>query len=275
MPTGGASELRLRVISACLFSPAILALAYFGGAAFFALVLLVALRAAWEFYGMAKAAGRRPQRPAGLAAVAGICCYIYIFGSAGIEAPLVLAVLLGMLAALRTGAQGYAANAFLTVGGALYVGFLCGVSLLLDASLAEHGSDGRFLLMALFACIGFTDAGAYASGRLWGKRKLAPGISPGKTVVGFVGGLVAGQIPLLLGGHIGFVGTAALAGLFLAVSVTGQLGDLVESALKRDFGVKDAPAFIPGHGGALDRFDSYLVAFPTAYLYLGALSGPA
>ena len=273
MPASGASELRLRLVSACLFSPAMLAAAYFGGIAFFALVLLIAVRGTWEFYCMAATAGWRPQRLLGVAASAGVCCYIYIFGAGDLHIPLVLVVLLGVLAALRTGTEKYAGNAFLTVGGVLYIGFLGGISLLLDAALEAQGGGGRFLLLSLFFCIGFTDAGAYASGRLWGKRKLAPGISPAKTVAGFVGGLAAGQIPLLLVGHIGFLGIGALAGLFLAVSVTGQLGDLVESAIKRDFGVKDAPAFIPGHGGALDRFDSSLVAFPTAYLYLKAVLG--
>jgi phosphatidate cytidylyltransferase len=268
MPIGKASELRLRILSACLFSPAILVLAYLGGAAFFALVLFVALRGTWEFYSLASVAGFRPRRHLGLASVLGLCSYFYFLGFDHLEFPLVIVIVLGLLLTLRAGTEGYVVNVFLTVGGALYTGFLGGISLLLDTALEPHGIGGRLLLIALFSCIGLTDAGAYACGRLWGKRKLAPSISPGKTIVGFVGGLVVGQLPLLLVGHIHFLSLLPLSGLLLLVSATGQLGDLVESAIKRDFGVKDAPPLIPGHGGILDRFDSYLVAFPLAYLYL-------
>ena len=72
--------------------------------------------------------------------------------------------------------------------------------------------------------------------------------------------------------YVPLVTLPELGGLLLIVSVGGQIGDLVESALKRDFGVKDAPGIIPGHGGFLDRFDSYLFAFPLTYLYLSLLA---
>jgi phosphatidate cytidylyltransferase len=123
------------------------------------------------------------------------------------------------------------------------------------------------MMVALFGCIWLTDAAAYGGGRAWGQRRLVPTISPAKTVVGFVCGLGGGLVPLLLWRQLPSWSLLELGGLFLCVSLGSQMGDIVESAIKRDLGVKDAPTLIPGHGGVLDRFDSYLFAFPVAYLY--------
>ena len=114
------------------------------------------------------------------------------------------------------------------------------------------------------------DIGAYAVGRLVGGPKLAPAISPGKTRSGAVGGLaasvlIAAGVALYLGGN------PAWAGLIGAVvGVAGQAGDLLESGLKRRFGVKDSGGLIPGHGGLLDRLDALLVAVPVAALLAAA-----
>ena len=114
---------------------------------------------------------------------------------------------------------------------------------------------------------GVTDAVASGGGRLLGRRRLAPTISPGKTIAGFVSGLVGGLLPMVLYSQLPGWSFVELAGLFFLVAASSQLGDLVESAIKRDLGVKDAPALIPGHGGLLDRFDSYFFAFPVAFIY--------
>jgi phosphatidate cytidylyltransferase len=189
--------------------------------------------------------------------------------------PLVLvgAVLLVFAAALRQGTKDYVANALLTLGGALYTGLLGSAPLLIARTAGpDHGPEAGHLLLVVFAGIWLTDAAAYLCGRRWGKRKLAPRISPAKTLVGFFAGLGGGLLPLALGGLLPSFSGLELAGLLLLVSLGGQLGDLVESAIKRGAGAKDAPALIPGHGGLLDRFDSYFFAFPLAHLYVEGLA---
>ncbi len=139
--------------------------------------------------------------------------------------------------------------------------------LLLEIRLvAQGGVLICFLLLTIWA----TDVGAFFVGRRWGKRKLAPHISPGKTYAGFwggmalasvTGGIMAGTLSLPYGWL-----EATLLGAVL--SVVGQMGDLAESLAKREAGVKDSGQLIPGHGGLLDRLDSLLFAVPVYYLFL-------
>lgn len=133
--------------------------------------------------------------------------------------------------------------------------------------LARNFIDGREWLLVLLAITFATDTGAYACGRLLGRHRLAPAISPNKTVEGAVGGLAAGAaaaigVPILLGVATRMPGPVLLA---LAVPVAAMAGDLLESALKRRLGVKDMSALLPGHGGLLDRLDSLLLAGPCLY----------
>ncbi|HCV24150.1 MAG TPA: phosphatidate cytidylyltransferase [Candidatus Latescibacteria bacterium] len=265
------SELSRRVLSAIVFVPIVAGLVYAGGWALFGLVILVVGRGAWELLILAEAAGYRPARHVGVALAVALCVYLQRFG-ADRWFPLaqMTAVLVALLATLRHGVNRYSANALLTLGGMMYVGLLGSAPLLLARQV---GDDASWLMIAIFTCIWLTDTFAYGGGRLWGQRRLAPSISPGKTVVGFVCGLVGALVPLLLISRLPSWSVLELGGLLLVVGIGGQLGDLVESAIKRDLGVKDAPSLIPGHGGMLDRFDSYFFAFPFAYIYSVTLRG--
>ncbi len=122
-------------------------------------------------------------------------------------------------------------------------------------------------VFALFFLVWASDTGAYAAGKTWGKRKLAPNISPGKTWEGWAGGFL---LTLLVGWLLKFmlpdVPLAHLLTAAAVVAVFGPLGDLAESMLKRSVGVKDSGTFMPGHGGLLDRFDAFLLVLPVLAL---------
>ena len=148
------------------------------------------------------------------------------------------------------------------IGAVLYVGVLGSHFL-----LARNFIDGRDWLIVLLAITFATDTGAYAVGRLLGRHKLAPAISPNKTVEGAIGGLALGAaaaigVPMLLGVATRMPGPLLLASV---VPVAAMAGDLLESALKRRLSVKDMSGLLPGHGGLLDRLDSLLLAGPCLY----------
>jgi phosphatidate cytidylyltransferase len=154
-----------------------------------------------------------------------------------------------------------------TIAGILYIGWL------LSHLVALRGlDDGRnWVFLALLATFG-SDTAAYFAGRALGRHKLAPSISPGKTwegtIAGFLGAVIISLLFTLswpLGLPISY-GTAIILGLL--ISVFGQLGDLVESLLKRNMGVKDSGRLLPGHGGALDRIDSVVFAGVVVYYYV-------
>ena len=131
--------------------------------------------------------------------------------------------------------------------------------------LHAGGDRGPVLLLFLFVLIWVADSGAYFAGRAFGKRKLSPVVSPGKTWAGVGGagvGAVISALFLAAGGAAGGTSLAALIGLSLLVTAVSIGGDLWESRLKREAGVKDSGHLLPGHGGVLDRIDSLLAAAP-------------
>lgn len=146
---------------------------------------------------------------------------------------------------------------------ALYVGF--GFHYFMETRLA-----GLSLMFYALFIIWATDTGAYFTGRAFGKRKLWPEISPNKTVEGSIGGIVCALVVALIYQWFtdSFTSIPLLLVMTLVLSVVGQMGDLVESAFKRHYGVKDSGNLLPGHGGILDRFDSLLFMLPILHLFL-------
>lgn len=140
----------------------------------------------------------------------------------------------------------------------------------------SYGIDlPRMLPLLVFVMLWLNDSGAYIVGSLMGKHKMSPKISPKKTWEGFFGGVVitlAGTFLLykFCSGFFGMETTALWIWLLLGVStcIFGTLGDLLESKIKRKYGFKDSGNWIPGHGGLLDRIDSFLIAYPVAFLLL-------
>lgn len=135
---------------------------------------------------------------------------------------------------------------------------------------AVQADGGRPATLLLIATIVVSDSAQYYAGRLFGRRPLAPAISPKKTVEGAVGGVVLATLFLALAGPrvLPAANVVPLALVGLAIAVLGICGDLFESRLKRIAGVKDSAALIPGHGGLLDRIDALLFATPAFYLYV-------
>lgn len=146
--------------------------------------------------------------------------------------------------------------------GVFYIGF--GFRYMAETRDLDHG---LFWCLLTFFCIWASDAGAYFIGRAFGKRKLWPSISPNKTVEGAVGGLVmaviVGIVFSLIEPHWLGAGRAIVIGL--AAAVAGTIGDLIQSAYKRLRNVKDSGQLLPGHGGVLDRTDSWLIVFPLVH----------
>ncbi len=133
---------------------------------------------------------------------------------------------------------------------------------------------GAVYLGIAFLGIWSSDTMAFFVGRQWGRHKLSPSISPGKTVEGFLGGLLCCVALTIYLGQV-WLGLSlfSAAGLGVLIGLTAPLGDLAESALKRFAGVKDSGTLFPGHGGVLDRFDSVLFAVPVVYYYIQAVGG--
>ncbi|MCT8139853.1 phosphatidate cytidylyltransferase [Anaerobacillus sp. CMMVII] len=144
-----------------------------------------------------------------------------------------------------------------------YVGL--GFHFLIETRLLENGLALLFFILFL---IWGTDSGAYFTGRAFGKRKLWPEISPNKTIEGSLGGVLTALVIGLIYHYFVPISDSLsyLVMIIVAVSVVGQLGDLVESALKRHYAVKDSGSILPGHGGILDRFDSLIFVLPVLYL---------
>jgi phosphatidate cytidylyltransferase len=257
-----------RVITALWGVPVVLLAVWFDEPLpwFTVLAAVWGLLAAREFYRMTGAAKARPLAVFGLVWV--LLFIVHPHCSYGLTLPVLLtsaAVLSLVLLLLPPRGEGAFTGWAWTVAGILYIGWLFG---LLVALRIEAGRDWVYLV--LLATFG-SDTAAYFIGRAFGRHKMAPRISPGKTWEGAAGGLLGAviisllftlptpvQLPLGYGGAI-------LLGL--GISVFGQLGDLAESLLKRSTGVKESGGLLPGHGGLLDRMDSIVFAGAVVYLY--------
>ena len=186
---------------------------------------------------------------------------------------LVFGTIGSFLAVLFRGRQPYIANVATTILGFLIAWMPCHVCLIRNMGpevslLGFTFKQGLYFLVFIFFVILLTDIGAYYFGVRYGKHKLSPVISPKKSIEGAVaGGLCAIIIGLIIGKLIGISLYHSFV-LALITTVMAQLGDLSESLIKRDAGVKDSGNSLPGHGGFLDRADSYLFSVPVAYFYI-------
>jgi phosphatidate cytidylyltransferase len=280
------SELTRRIIFAVIAAPAGVAVIYFGDWALATMLAILSALGAWELFRFSKETGVKAFEPAGIALAALIPLAVHASRLGVYNLPFtgMIAIVLLLFAAtiwLR-GPMGKPLSVVaVTLFGVLYASLITYVYLLRYHPYTVTAASGTLVAVLPILLVWATDIGAYTFGRMFGKRKLMPSVSPGKTVAGAVGGLVLTVIVCLLYvrfllmpyAQLGF--TLAGAVLFgIIVSVAGQTGDLAESLLKREAGVKDSSTLLPGHGGILDRFDSLLFVLPIAYLVLGKLMLP-
>jgi len=260
--------LKTRLLTAAVLLPAVGALVLFAPAWFF--TAFNALAGLWGLYEVAAMTGALHWVALPLFAVVGgipLFALLYAADSLGFVAwlvpVLVIVMMLGLVIRIELAGGGERFRGpRLVFMGAAYVGFL-----LPFFSLVRNSAGGINKLLVVILLVVLSDSGAYFVGRFTGRTKLAPSVSPNKTVEGAVGGLlttmVAGfAIVRIIGGKWGVVSLI----LFLAItSILAQLGDLAGSALKRAAGVKDSGWIFPGHGGLLDRTCS--LVFPAVFTY--------
>lgn len=248
------TDLSRRAASALVLGPVALFCVWRGGEPWSLLLFVAMAGLGWEWGQLA-----RLKRPVALAVLLGL-----VWLAADRAGPLG-----GFAAILLAGLLAWGVFGRFAAAGVPYAG-IGGICLVWLRLRPETGlTDTVFLLLVVWG----TDIGAYIAGRLLGGRRLAPRISPGKTWSGALGGLLsgAGAGALLAAGVHQAPGRAFIAGLGL--SLCAQVGDLLESAIKRKLGVKDSGRTIPGHGGLFDRLDGFLAAAPVAALLAFCVQG--
>jgi phosphatidate cytidylyltransferase len=271
----------LRVLTGLVAAPSVVFAAWFGGLWWAGLIALASAIGTWELYRMARADGINPIGWLGIPAAFVVPILVHGMFNDWFYVP-VSAALIAMLvvfAALlltRSTGQKPLASAAVTVLGVLYTaGTLSFAYAIRYHPYVIGAAAGTALVVLPIWMTWATDTGAYLFGRIFGGRKLMPSVSPGKTISGAIGGLLitifmafmyceyvlkpVAEISMTTGGTIAFA---------VLMSVAGQVGDLFESLLKREAGVKDSSGVFPGHGGVLDRMDSMFFVLPIAYLVL-------
>ncbi|MFN2382815.1 MAG: phosphatidate cytidylyltransferase [Gemmatimonadota bacterium] len=273
-------NLRPRVLAAFVLVPLFVAVAYVGRLVFLATVELLAIAAAVEFYRLPAAKPYRARLVPGVALALALPAWAYWApASAGVLTLLLVVAVLGIALAqlLDPAGEEAIASTAVTVFGALYIGgLLSGLVLVREYPRERPGmayAVGAALLAVPIVLTWINDTAAYAVGRRWGRRRLLPRVSPGKSVEGALGALVATialAVPVCWGVNraVPLFRPVDMLAIGTLVGLAAPVGDLMESLWKRDAGVKDSSALIPGHGGVLDRFDSILVTVPVFYVYL-------
>jgi phosphatidate cytidylyltransferase len=261
-----------RLLSAIVLLPLLFAAIWYGDPPWFAaLAALAVILGLNEYYSLTSRIGAQSIRVQGIVAAVALLAAFYFRRPefiVGILAALVISVLISELLTNSDFASTLTSSAT-TVFGVLYVALLGGYLIALRV-IPETGDRLPAKLITLFFVVIFAgDTAAYYTGRLIGRSKLAPRISPGKTIEGLVGGLV-GNVAAAVIAHYTFFPELPLEHaipLALLMGLLGVLGDLCESMLKRGAQRKDAGSLIPGHGGMLDRLDSMVFNAPLVYYY--------
>jgi phosphatidate cytidylyltransferase len=253
-----------RILSSIVLIPVVLGATYVGGPWFAAVVSIAALVAGCEFYRLMRQGGFEPSWLAGLGLVALLLLDAYYpnqgIGRWGIAGMVVLSMVCQIL---KQDTESFLANWALMLAGAVYVGGLLGHLILL-----RNLPGGLHWMLLSFAATWSCDSAAYCAGNLWGRHSFFSHVSPHKTLEGAIAGILIGILVAAVGSD--WLGLQLWQGLALGavITVSATFGDLAESLIKRQVGVKDSSTLIPGHGGMLDRIDSLLFVGTAVYYFV-------
>lgn len=277
--SGGASELTKRVLVALVAAPFAIWMIWLGDAPLATLLGLVSAISAWELFRIAREGGSTPLTNVGVVLAALIPLATHAQFLRIVQVPNVAGVLVMLtVVALSIWMRGVGGKplsaAAITLFGAAYTGGTLSFAYALRYfGYAVGNAAGFTVLLVPVVLTWASDTGAYFAGRAFKGPKLIPAVSPGKTISGAVGGVVLTVVMSFVLVKYALVPYAQLAMRPLSIvlfgvvlSVSAQMGDLAESLWKREAGVKDSGTLLPGHGGALDRFDSLFFVLPVAYV---------
>jgi len=269
-------NLLIRVTIAVVFVPLFLLVSYVGGISFFLYVELLIFLGIREYIVMIESRGHNIHRKSSMTFALGYGALFYIFPGNAENLAMVFTFTLTLFLLIQWLFSGREDSSLEAVGfsvvGVLYVGFFFSHQILLrEVNTHLSGGDilGWYYLLFPYLIVWTSDTAAYFIGKFIGRHRLAPLISPGKSIEGAIAGLVFSvAVALAYQSFIPeYLSLRDALILGFIVAIVCQIGDMIESRIKRETGVKDSSSFIPGHGGILDRYDGLLVAVPVVYYY--------
>jgi len=263
----GFNKNAIRMLTGFILGTVVMLCIIKGGLALLALLAVVIAFASREYVQILNHKGFYPSLKVIYFTSAILAAIVYFERTDLVASALTICAMCSFAWVLFAGRQPYIANVATTMLGMVYCGWFP-LHLIFLRNLSGNGFDsGLGFVVLMFVSVMATDVGCYYVGTRFGKHKLAPTVSPNKTIEGAIGGVVwAVFFAEIIGLYIGVNWFMALM-LGIICAVFGQIGDLCESLLKRDAGVKDSGDTLPGHGGFLDRTDSYAFAIPIMYYF--------
>jgi phosphatidate cytidylyltransferase len=262
--------LRTRALSALVLIPLVAGITYAGGWVLAAVLILIVIRAAYEMFVLFQAVGYRPSLPVAALVITALLISAR-FPDLHLTGLVLAASLIGTLTwQLLRPPEGHPTQSWaITLGVALWLGWLAAHFVLArDLSTPFGWGVGTRWLVLIFLVTWINDTAAYFVGMATGRHHCAPYLSPKKTWEGTVGGWIGGVVAtMLLGAWLVELPWAHGLALGALVATVAPFGDLAKSMVKRQLGVKDFSALIPGHGGMMDRIDSLLFVAPVVYYY--------
>lgn len=270
--TKGLNKNATRMLTGFIMGTIAMGCIMLGGVALFLLLALVIFFASKEYVKILEHKGFYPSLKIILASEALLAVITFFDRTEYVALALTLCTFAAFLWVLFRGRQPYIANVSTTILGFVYCGYFpLHLQLLRDINSPVY-NDGLGFVVMMFTSILLTDVGCYYAGTKFGKHKLAPVVSPNKTIEGSIGGAISAVIGALIVGafiSVCFVEVkwyiSAMVGFIC--TIFAQIGDLCESLIKRDAGVKDSGNSLPGHGGFLDRTDSFVFTIPVMFYF--------